>query len=147
MIDIKRAGKLIMKKLEREWGKLDFDTGYDKTNDGMPFFYIKHRNLSIKNHDDDILFQAFCFESGRFNFYLTFDSIEKDKTSFSLINKFNMNADYFCAYINSDGFLELKYQGCPMNEEDCPLLVNEILSTIADLADNGILQSLTELTE
>lgn len=146
MLNLREVNKLTQKMLKNEWGHIEFEQEFNHTDNGRKYLLI-HANGKIKNHDDSVLLSAYCIENGVVSFFLVFDQIEKDKGTLTLLNKFNANSRYYRAYIDNDDYLTLEFNSCIQREDDFPFLLNEILNESADIADDEILQALTDLTE
>lgn len=151
--DFHNSEKLNLKKISKQAQRTlkkwfnHFDIEFDRTDDGKPYLHFNN-NITIENHDDDISFSVVCTDKGVVSARLTFDKIEKSRGNLALINKFNENSAFFHAFVDSnDEYMILEFLSFIQREEDFPFLLDKILHETVDLANNDILQALTELTE
>lgn len=109
-------------------------------------------SIVAKNYfDDGVFLEIIAYKSGTVHVFLTFDSLEENLESFTLINDFNNNTSWAKCYsteINDKIYLQLHYSyPTDKNEKEAAACVDFALN---DLLSDGVikyLQPLTDLTK
>lgn len=139
-VNIKKIKAYLEKELSKKWANLDFECEYEK--DSVTFA----ASLTLNNHDDDIRAIIEAYEGGGSLFRAVFDKIDLTEDVLRLLNEFNADDPFFKAYVREDGFLELRHFFVCYDESMFKSYASEFLIRLADMADNEILQALTENT-
>lgn len=103
-------------------------------------------SITLKNHDDSILFQMSVYAGGMVHIRFVFDRIEKNINTLNLVNDFNLSNGFFTATIRDDSYLELENIFAYYDNKVFLEYPSEALSRIADFSDDQILKKLTSLT-
>lgn len=111
-MNLKNAYNLIVK----EFNQLDF-TIKEETADKIRFT----ADVTLKKYYKDGIFIACTlYSSGTMHMFFTFDHIDENLNTLHLINEFNDNSSWFCAYITKKGdkkYLELHYSACGPDDD------------------------------
>ena len=139
--NLKKAQQYIEKVLKKERGKLTFTYEIDKDS-----LDVTNSHLTLNNHTDDITIAINIYSGGMANFRAVFDKADPTLEMFNLINQFNRENAFFCAFIRKDGYLELHNEIAFYDEKTLQKYTNEFMIRLARLADNTTLQQITALT-
>ena len=110
-------------------------------------YRINMQLVADKYFDDGIFVSLTIYASGTLHIFFTFDQLEKNITSYELINEFNDNNSWFKAYIttiNNNNFLELKYTNCCGDSVD--EAIDQTQHAFDQLLDETVLKLLKPLT-
>ena len=139
--NLKKTQQYIEKVLKKEWGKLSFTYELDKDS-----LDVTNSHLTLNNHTDDITIAINIYSGGMANFRAVFDKADMTGNMLALINQFNRENAFFCAFIRKDGYLELRNVIAFYDEKVLEQYTNEFMIRLARLADNTTLQQITALT-
>ncbi|MBR7160203.1 MAG: YbjN domain-containing protein [Clostridia bacterium] len=139
--NVELAMKYIRNKLDSEWDGINFE--YELKDDACN---VKGSNITLRNHDDDIMVIITAYDGGMAYFRAVFDKCDKTMRSLERLNAFNASNIFFKAYIRNDDYLELRNVIAFYDEADLAKYADEVLDRLAKLADDEELQALTSLT-
>lgn len=139
-LNVKKALELMEKDVKRNWKKLDWE--YEIKTDEVSV----GANVALDNIKGGVRAMIKAFSGGGTICRAVFDKIEPTEEVLKLINQFNEEDYFFKAFIREDGFLELSSFFVAYEINMFKSYASEFLYRLADLADNGIIQTLASFT-
>ena len=140
-IKLNSIKSIIKKELDEKFSRLGFTYKVEEKR-----LVATAENVSLRNHDDDILFTIEVYLGGRAYFEAVFDKIEKTDNVMHLLNEFNHSNLFFTAFIREDGYLVLRHTMAYFENKIFKNYPDEVLGELGSLADDEVLQKLTALT-
>ena len=136
-----KAMLILKKELSKNFSKLTFDYETDKD-----FSKASARGVTLGKLDDDVLLMFDLRKNGRVTFRVVFDKIDESPATLALVNKFNRENLYFCAFIRSDGFLEFANSTIYSKEKEVSGHATFFMNRFLDLIDDDTIKALSACT-